>query len=485
MDFLTYARVLRRRWPMVLGLTLLAVLLAGITSLMTSPTYQSTVRFFVSTSDSAENSSQLASGNTFAQQRVNSYVQLVSTPRVLQPVIEESDLNLSVSQLSRMVRGSVPPQSVILNVNVTDGDAERAFDIASAVASTLPRTIEALERVNENQPSPVRMSVVAEATRPGAPIAPNHVRNLALGLVLGLLIGAGVAVLREVTDNKVRDKEDLEAITSATLLGAIPLDAEAAKQQNAVQVDPQSPWAESFRTLRTNLRFVDAAAHPRVMVVTSSMPGEGKSTSCANLALMLAQSGMKTCVIEADLRRPKLLENLGVSGSIGLTDVLIGQHNLYDVLQPYGRLPLQVLGAGTLPPNPSELLGSEAMVEVLSKLREEFDYVIVDAPPLLPVTDAAVLATVVDGAILVVGSGKVTNDHVDRSIEAIEAVSGNLLGVVLNMMPRTARSGYDSYSYSYNYTTDPAKDPKATRADRRLGRRRTKKDTTEPATQDA
>lgn len=460
MDLMTYWRILRQRWPIVLGATLLCTALAAALTIATPRTYGSSIEFFVSTSSGdAGNAAQLASGNLFTQQRVKSYQQLLKTPKALEPVIDKVGEDLTVSQLSDKVAGSIPPDSVLLDVVVTDRDPERARLIAEAVATTFPSVVDELERVDADKPSPVKLTVVKPAVANLTPVAPRPSRNIALGAVLGLLLGGGLAVLRETLDTKVRTKDDLEVLTDATLLGGIPFDSDAAKHPLILHSDPTAGRAEAFRTLRTNLQFVDAAQHPRIIVVTSSIASEGKSSTSANLGLALAESGASVCVIEGDLRRPNLLDYMGLEGSVGLTDVLIGRYDLVDVIQPFGRLSLSILGAGPTPPNPSELLGSTAMRDVLAELRRSYDYVIIDAPPLLPVTDGAVLSTQADGAILVVGSGVVTKDQLDHAMDSLETVNGKLLGLVLNRVPRERSGGY--YDYRYEYKPDSAKSSKS------------------------
>ena len=163
----------------------------------------------------------------------------------------------------------------------------------------------------------------------------------------------------------------------------------------------------------------------------------------------MAESGASVCVVEGDLRRPRLLTYLGLEGSVGLTDVLIGRYELDDVLQPFGAHSLTVLGAGATPPNPSELLGSTAMRTVLDELRHRFDYVLIDGAPVLPVTDSTVLTRLADGAIIVAGSGIVSKDQFDHALETFETVNGTVLGIVINRIPRQARGGYYDYRYEY------------------------------------
>ncbi|MBD3782268.1 MAG: CpsD/CapB family tyrosine-protein kinase, partial [Micrococcales bacterium] len=224
-------------------------------------------------------------------------------------------------------------------------------------------------------------------------------------------------------------------------------DPDTVRRPLIVEVDPRSPRAEAFRSLRTNLRFVDAANHPRTIVVTSSIAGEGKSTLTANLALTMAQAGSRVCLVEADLRRPKVLDYMGLEGAVGLTDALIDRADVFDVIQPYGGTNLWVLGAGRIPPNPSELLGSSAMRTLLQNLSSRFDYVVVDAPPTLPVTDAVVLSKLTDGAIVVLGSGLVDRDQVAQTLDSLGSVDGRVLGVVLNRVPVRELGGYGRYAY--------------------------------------
>ena len=449
MDLKGYTRVLRRRWRLIVLSVALGAVAASVLTMLTPHTYQSTVGFFVSAADNSSNA-QLASGGTFTQQRVKSYVQVLKTPRALDPVVHATGIGTS-AELAGKVSAVIPPDSVLLDVSVVDRSAQQAQALAAGIASTFPGTIEDLEAVNGD--SPVKVTVVKAAVLPTAPISPNPTRNLALGLVLGGLIGLGLAVVRDLLDTKIRTKEDLEQVTGATILGAIPFDEEAAKHPLVLHADPSSRRSEALRTLRTNLQFVDVASHPSTIVVTSSITGEGKSSTCANLAVSLAESSRSVCLIEADLRRPRLLEHLGLAGGVGLTDVLIGRHSVLDMLQPYGQLPLDVLGAGAIPPNPSELLGSTAMTELLADLAARYDFVLLDTPPLLPVTDAAVLTTAADGVILIVGSSLVARDQLTEALDNLAAVNANLLGLVANRLPRQQTHGYYDYQYTANSPT--------------------------------
>lgn len=448
MELKDYLRVVRKRWVTIVVTTLIVVGLAAVWTATQTKQYTSSTQFFVSVSGS--DTAQLQQGSTFTQERVKSYAQLLKTPRALTPVVEELGDDTSTSDLADQLTITTPPETVILDVSVTDTDPAHAQEIANAVGETFPEVVSQVERPEGSQKaSPIKVSLVKPASTSDTPTSPVPARNLALGLLLGLLLGLGLALLRHLLDTTVRTDDDIEEITEEPIIGAVHYDPRAGKEPLIVETDPSSPRSEAFRAVRTNLMFVDAANHPRTILLTSSIPGEGKSTTIANLALTLAQSGSTVCLIEADLRRPRLLEYLGLEGSSGLTDVLIERADLDDVLQPYGADRLEVIGAGAIPPNPSELLASDAMSRVLAHLSARFDYVLIDTPPVLPVTDAVVLSTKVDGVIVLVGTTIVRKEQLEATLESINAVDNTLLGLVLNRVGHKTSGGYGAGYYGY------------------------------------
>ena len=432
----------------IAAVTLVTLGLAAAYTAVSPRSYESSTRFFVQTA-SDDTTSSLQQGNTFTQARVKTYAQILVDPEVLQPVIEATGFNGTPDQLAGRVTSSIPLDTGLIDVTVTDSSPQRAQRIAAAIGEVFPKYVAKIE-ARPGKQSPVQLSVTRPATLETAPVSPKPTRNLALGLVMGLLLGFGLALLRDVLDKSVKSQRDLETVTDRTLLGAIAYDTDAPDHPLIVQVDPRSQRAEAFRSVRTNLQFIDVANPPKSIVVTSSLPGEGKSTTTANLALSIAETGMSVVVIEGDLRRPRLLDYLGFEGSVGLTDVLVGRVEVDDVLQPFGRTGLRLMGAGPIPPNPAELLGSANMERLVEDLCNRFDYVLIDAPPLLPVTDAAVLSTIVDGAIVVVGAGVAQREHVRRALESLDAVNGSILGVILNRVrAKDGGAGYGTYQYDY------------------------------------
>jgi capsular exopolysaccharide synthesis family protein len=446
---MSYVRIIRKRWRIIVTTTLVLLGLAAVVTMITPKEYSSHAQFFVSTSGGAGDGSNaaLAQGNTFTQARVQSYSQLLKTPKLLGPVAKDIGAH-DAAGLAGKVSATTPPNTVLIDVSVTDRSPEMAQRIAKSISVRFPEMIADLEALGDSaQSSPVKVTLVATPEVERGAVAPRPSRNIALGLVLGLLLGLGLAVLKDLLDTKVRTKKDVEALTEAPVIGTVPYDESTGRRPLIVDADPLAGRSEAFRTLRTNLQFLDVSEHPRSIVVTSSLAGEGKSSTAANLALALAESGARICAIEADLRRPRLLQHLGLSGSVGLTDVLIGRADLEDVLQPYGTTGLWVLGAGQVPPNPSELLGSTAMAQTLRQLEGRFDMVVIDGTPILPVTDSTVLAKQVGGALLIVGSGDVTKDQLVHAIESLDVVNARVLGVVLNKAPKSSSGGYYDYRY--------------------------------------
>ncbi|MDE8585920.1 polysaccharide biosynthesis tyrosine autokinase [Arthrobacter sp. NQ4] len=449
MDLYDYLRVLRRNWILILASLLAGLLVAGAATILVRPTYTSSTQLFVAIQSSGS-VAELQQGNTFSQARVQSYVKTVTTPVVLQPAINALGLDETPATLASRIRASSDPNTVLIDIEVEDASPVQAAAIAQAVADSLIKGLDALERPKAGGTSPVSLSVIAPATAPSSPSSPNTRLNLLLGLFAGLLVGVGLAVLRTALDHRIRGEADFRRSSDAPVLGAIAFDRDAIKKPLLTQTGTQSPRAESFRQLRTNLQFANVTGRGKSILMTSSLPGEGKSTTATNLALALAQAGQTVCLIDADLRRPMVSDYLGLDRNAGLTTALVGRADVSDLLQPWGVEPLYVLTSGQIPPNPSELLGSAQMTQLLKRLEDSFDAVIIDAPPLLPVTDAAVLAQHVGGVVLVVGAQKLKTQDLEKSLETLELIEAHLLGVVLNRLPQ---SGPDAYTYSY-YSSD-------------------------------
>lgn len=453
MDLRDYLRILRKRWLSIAIITAIAVALAAGYSLLSTKVYRATTQSFVAVGGTVTNNSSNSvtySGSSFLLQRVKSYVELIDSPNVLAPVIEQQGLDMSVSELASKVTASNPPQTVLINVSVDDSNPQQATLLANAVATSFAQQVAILETPTGATEAPVKLTITNPAQGAGL-VAPNTKINLALGLILGLGLGVAYALLKEQLDTTVKGEQEMGELTGRTNLGVILFDPEA-NTTPLVALNQQSVRAEGFRTMRTNLQYVDVDEPPRAVVVTSALPSEGKTTTACNLAITLAQSGRKVCLVEADLRKPKVADYLGIDGGTGLVDILTGQKTAEEVTLSWQRGLLSVLPSGPIPPNPSEILGSRQMSHLLDELRAQYDAIVIDAPPLLPVSDAAVLARQADGAILVARFGRTTRDQLRKATESLEVVGARLLGTVLNFVPTRGSGGYGGYGYGgYGY----------------------------------
>ncbi|MCY0905475.1 polysaccharide biosynthesis tyrosine autokinase [Arthrobacter sp. H14-L1] len=445
MELSDYIRLIRKRWISILAVALLGLAVAGAYTAFQTPKYDAKTQLFVSVK-STDSPTDLIQGSSFSEKRVTSYVNLATSPRVLQPVIDKLHLDLTAEGLKSQVTASAPPQTVLIDIKVTNTTPKLAAAIANSTADSLTQAVQQVE-----EGSVVKLSTIEPATEPISPSSPKVPLNLALGLVVGLLLGLSVAVLRQVLDTRVRTVEDIERITTAAVLGRFAAEDGIAAAPLVTQQDPYSPRAESFRQLRTHLQFTNISGGSQSIVVTSTIPGEGKSTTAVNLAIMLAESGSKVLLVDADLRRPRIANMLGLESSVGLTTVLSGRVTAEDALQTWGaEESLHVLTSGRTPPNPSELLGSPNMHALIRQMEQQYDVIIIDSPPLLPVTDPAVLGAAVSGILLVISTdGHVHKEQLSQAISNINAVDAKLLGLALNR----EEIKHGTYSY-YDYRPD-------------------------------
>jgi len=446
--FNEYLLVVRKRFVLFTSIFLVSVVAAFTVTSLTTPTYESTTRLFVSTSAN-DSASDLLTGNSFTQQRVKSYADIVTSPAVLDAVVAELNLQEFQDKLPGQITATVPLNTVILEITVTDPSPYRAANIANAVANSLEQVVTNLETIDPTLASPVKLSVIQPGQAAKAPAAPRPLLNLALGALIGLALGFGAALLRESLDLRIRSVEDVPDKDGViNVLGGIVFDPNADSNPLIVHTSPKSTRAEAFRQLRTNIQFIEAAEGRKSIVLTSSIPSEGKSSTIANLAIAMADTGAKVLLIDCDLRKPKMHKYFSIEGAVGLTNLLIGQVKPNDVIQRWGRKNLDLLPAGQVPPNPSELLGSVAMKKFLIKAEKDYDVVLIDSAPLLPVTDAAILSKLTGGVALVVAVGKTTKPQLSAALGHVENVGGRVLGFIMNKIPT---KGVDAYRYRYSY----------------------------------
>ncbi|MFE4955945.1 polysaccharide biosynthesis tyrosine autokinase [Streptomyces sp. NPDC056653] len=455
MDLHGFLKALVRRWPTVVVCLVLAIGAALAATSFSTPVYEARTQLFVATR-TGEDSTELNQGQSFSQARVQSYAAIVTTRQVTRPVVKELRLRTTPEELASRITAVAPLNTVLIDITVRDTKPERAARIANAVAQRFSAAVERLEAPKRapgsersrssrtrDGASPVSLGVTQEAVAPTGPVSPRPLLNLAAGVLSGLLLGAGLVALRETLDTTLKTSEALGEFTALPGLGTIPFDRNAPRQP-LVSAEGHSKRAEAFRKLRTNLQFSQVDDRPRIIVVTSSVPGEGKTNTAVNLALSLAEAGVSTCLVDADLRRPCVAPAFGLVQDAGLTTVLIGQARVEDVMQKVGGR-LSVLASGAVPPNPTELLASARMEEVLRELADTYEVVILDTAPLLPVADTVGLASLAQGALLVVRAAKTSRDQVRTAAESLDCVGVRVLGTVFSMAPVPKGDRYGTY----------------------------------------
>lgn len=447
-----FGKLLRTRWLTVLITTLMTTLAAVGYTLLTTAVYEASTRLFVSTSAGAS-ANELYQGNRLSQDRVLSYVELLEGRTVAQRTIDKLNLDMSADSLTEQVIASAKTNTVLIDVKVKDKSPVRARDIANGLSDEFVTMVRELETPRTGAQPDARVIVEQRASIPTAPISPKPLRNIAAGLAFGLMLGIGLAFVRNELDRTIKDRAELEEVTHVGVVGNIPLSKERTTTPAINFESDNSEIAEAFRKLRTNLQFVAVDDPPRLIVVTSSTPSEGKSTTVINLGLALAEAGHRVLLVDGDMRRPSLHAYLDLLGTVGFSSVLSGSVVLSEAIQETKFPNLSVLAAGLTPPNPSELLGSAAARNALSELRESFDYVIVDSAPLLAVTDGAVLAARADGTILISRHGQTKRDQLAHAVGILEDVGAHVLGAVSSMEPLAAGGAYYGYKY-YNYSSD-------------------------------
>lgn len=453
MELQQYIQILRRYWRSTMATFLACIVLAAVYTLVQSPTYTATSSVFL-TVESGGTAGELSQGATYAERTVTSYVKVATTAVVLQPVINELSLDLTPEQLARKLTVTSPASTQIITVTASDDSPTQAAALSNAVSKKLLSAVDELAPAGPDGARLVSATIIDDAVAPLTPASPRPAVNLALGGMLGLLLGAGQAILRTTLDTRIRTSGDLEEVTDAPVLASIG-HVETAPQRAAGQ-DGKGQWsnAEAYRRLRTNVGFVGLGGERRSsMVVTSSVAGEGKTETVINLARVLAHAGDSVLLVDADLRRPQVAARMNLDGDLGLSDVLTGRATLQELTIDVAPGFLSVLPAGAVPPNPSELLGSRAMAQLIESAERRYDYVLFDSPPLLPVTDAVVLAAQTGGAIVVARSELTRKPLLGHALELLDAGDVTALGLVLNDVVHDSSTPYGAYYQSYAYAS--------------------------------
>jgi tyrosine-protein kinase len=477
MEFKDYVRIVLAHWVGVVLFIVLGVAAAAAYNTQQPKVYEATATGYVSAGKTDE-AGQANIAESTAKEKVTSYVAIATSSKTAEQVIQDAGqsgaaypefADASVGALIGRISVSQPLDTVLINVSARGSSPETAQRLADAWATALGEQIGQLENSSQDPSKGIHM-VVYSSAQPGAQVLPRTNLNLLIGLLVGVLMGFAYALIRKQFDRRLRSAEEVEKQFGVPVIGLVPQSShmrqadgkELSLAVTGATASSSASAAEAFRKLRTNLAFMDVDHPPRIIVVTSPKQSDGKSTIAANLAAAIAIGGQPVTLIDGDLRRPTVADSLAMVDGAGLTDVLVGRVTPEQVIQDHPDVPgLRVLASGAIPPNPSELLGSHAMRTLISDLAKDA-MVIIDAPPLLPVTDAAVLTRSADGAIVVVTHGGTLDTELQASLNHISTVHGRTLGIVFNRMRRSASGGYyGGEYYRYEYKPDGRRKSKA------------------------
>lgn len=512
MELRDYMNVVRTRKWIIIQAVVIVTLTALAVSFLQPRSYEGSAQVLISEkgSSAAIFGDLLPSLSAQPERAMQTQVQLMQIRPIAEATIKKLDLQMTPEALLERVTVAAVGQTNLVKITATDADAEKAALIANTVADeyvtsaraaqraslseaadevqkrldqaktdildlgrrisstgktdqltaelqiatgTYTTLAEKLEQLRINQKletGPGR--VVSTAVPEAEAVSPKPLRNAVLGFAVGLVFGLGMAFLYEYLDNTIKSTEEAEQILGAPVLGTVPADVfeSGQKRRLAIVESPGSLTAEAYRVLRNSLDFINFQHDMHSILVTSAAPGEGKSTVAANLAAALAQAGKKVVLVSVDFRRPTTEQFFNVNNMIGLSDVLIGTHSLKAALQRPGDEQLLVMTAGKMPPNPSELLGSSKMHEVMKSLEEWGDWVIIDTPPLLAVADAAAVARWSDGVLMVTQAGTSTREAGKKAVELLNQVGAKITGVIVWGLEES-KSGSSGYGYASGY----------------------------------
>jgi len=347
--------------------------------------------------------------------------------------------------------------ALVLHINVQDTNRARARDVANTLVAEFVSEVKQIQQAETQSPNTRTADdfvVLSPAVLPSKPVSPNKVLNVAIALMAGLLLALGVAFLLDYLDQSIKSDQELTERLGLVPLGHIAfVPAGKGKRGELVALDAQSHASEAYKALRTGILFSGINHRLKEIVITSAGSGEGKSRTAANLSVVLAQAGHQTLLIDADFRRPSQHRMFGRVRNVGLSNVILGATTEEATVIAVDSVPnLWLLTSGPTPPNPSELLGSGRMKDLMSRLSDAFVYVIIDTPPVNVVTDAAILSAQASGTVLVVEQGRTTFPVVNRAKQILDRVGAHTLGVVMNKV----RASADAYAYDYGYYSPAA-----------------------------
>ncbi len=444
MTLIEYLNTLRRHWRPVVVCTLLGGVLGYLLAASQPSAYRASATVLVS-ADRAGTTSDLLQGSAYVESLVTSYAVLATSEIVLQPVIDDLGWDTTPKGLAGSVTAASPTSTVLIEISADRGDPVEAQQLANSVADELAAAVSEVSPSIADQPA-VTVTTIQTADVPGAPFAPNPRRSSALGAFVGLVLGVGIALLLRALGGRVRDANDAAEASATPVLGQVVQAQRRRTLPDMVMSDPRSAEAESVRGVAANMHYLGVDGGFRSFLVTSSAPAEGKSSVACALALTMTETSSRVLLVDADLRSPTVHELTGLVASVGLSTVLVGDVDFDSAIQHWSSRQLDVLTSGPVPPNPGQLLTSDALRAVIEMAEKRYDVVVVDTGPLSLVSDAVWLGHLVDAIIVVARRGKTKTRALARVLETLAAARTPASGVIVNGALRSRRS---KYGYGY------------------------------------
>ena len=473
--------VMERIWRVIIVSVLCAAMVFGYTYYCVTPQYQSSAMFYVNNNSFSVGDAALSitSGDLVTSRGlVDSYIVILKTRETLNEVIDYAGVDLTYGEVSGMITAAAVNETEIFRVTVTNPDPQEAEKIANAIAYILPKRI-------GNIIDGTSAKIVDSAVVPAGPSSPSYTKNGVIGFLIGFLLCAGSIALKEIFDTTIRSEEDIEQVCAHPVLSAVPnmqgggkkkaryayydvkkkkpgkkqsvKEKAKAQKQNEALIGSNTSFVatEAYTRLRTKLQFsFTDDGTSRVIGLSSALSGEGKSLTSVNLAYTLAQLNKRVIILDCDMRRPTLADKMSLNKKPGLSEYLTGQHEFKDVVQRYGRedeeVAFHVISAGENPPNPVEMLSSLRMERLLDNLREAYDYILLDLPPVSEVTDAMAIAPRADGMLLVVRQDYCDRIVLNETVQQFAFINAKVLGVVFNCTSEN-RGKYYGKSYYKRY----------------------------------
>ncbi|CUO24895.1 MULTISPECIES: polysaccharide biosynthesis tyrosine autokinase [Clostridium] len=443
MNKFKYFKLIKEKLSIIILITISSIIISTIATLFfIEPTYESKISVIIGPNQSTSgdySSSQSSYDVVMYQKMVKTYSELLTSKIVLQDVIENTGLDLNLESLESMIKIKTTTESEFINITVEGKVPEVTTLVANQLTLSLKNISSEIRGVDN-------VILVDSASIPEKPTKPNIIINISLSFILGLIFSISLVVLINYLDQRIKDKDELKELITFPILGEIP-DFSSVNINNKgnylfVNESPKSLPSEAINILRTNLQFCNVNYNLKKILITSSSPSEGKSTIISNLGISMALTNKKVIIIDCDMRKPKIHRIFSLSNIIGLSHILSNQAELEECLQSSGINNLSILTAGVIPPNPSELISSNGMKILLDRLTSNFDFILIDSPPLPLVADSQALSTFVDGTIIITKLGYTTKSALLNTKEILDGLKTNVIGVVLNNSPLDSSVNY-------------------------------------------